>query len=304
MLGAAATASGKPIPPELLDPEKKRVEITGIGQDRVLERHDPSNVIRHDGKYYVWYTEHRPGVGFIDTYVQRATSQDGYHWEVQGKALGKGKPGDWDEKGALTCYVVSWQGRFYMFYTGVGANFVDAHHSKRGIGYAVAESPDGPWAKQEDQPILWPGDNTWDDLCCDDANLIYRERKWWLYYKGRTLGDQPGQSQVGVAVSDKITGPYRKHPQNPLFPGHAFSTWVHRDGVAAIGGEAGGHFVRWSRDGVHFVKAGAFDNKSTGFHCPENFGNGTNSRGVSWGFDVARTKPRYVYRFDCTMRIS
>jgi hypothetical protein len=43
--------------------------------------------------------------------------------------------------------------------------------------------------------------------------------------------------------------------------GHAFSAWVHRDVVAAIGGESEppeAQCVRWSEDGVHFVEAGVF----------------------------------------------
>jgi len=290
----------KSIPPELKNAKKERVEITGLGQHESLERHDPSNIIRYDGKYYVWYTEHKLGSGWLNTpYIQYATSKDGYHWEIQGTALSKGKPGDWDEKGVLTSYVVPFEGRFYLFYTGLGPDFVDPERSKKGIGYAVAESPDGPWIKSK-HPVLWPGDNTWDELCCDDTNIIYRKGKWWLYYKGRKKGDEPHQTRVGVATSEELTGPYTKYP-SPLFRGHAFSAWVHRDGVAALNGLQHDGRLLWSPDGLNFVEVGKFDNKSTGFYCPENFGNGINNRGVSWGFDVARTKPRYIYRFNCTM---
>lgn len=297
-LVAATLRADTGIPPELRNATRKTVEMEGIGQDKILERHDPSNIIRYNEKYYLWYTEHLPDDPFIDTYVQLATSADGYKWTVQGTALDKGNPGDPDEQGALTSYVVPHEGRFYMFYTRVPGSFRNANESKRGIGFAVADTPDGPWVKQP-ETILWPGDNTWDDLCCDDTNIIYREGKWWLYYKGRTLGDQPGDSRVGVAIADKLTGPYRKHPANPLFNGHAFAAWVHRDGVAAIGAGS----VLWSPDGIRFEIAGKFDNRSVGFYCPENFCDGTNNRGVRWGFDVARTKPRYVYRFDCDLTV-
>ena len=56
----------------------------------------------------------------------------------------------------------------------------------------------------------------------------------------------------------------------------------------------------WSEDGVHFVKAGAFDNKPTGFYCPENFGNGVNNRGASWGLDVTQNS-RPVISSDSTV---
>jgi hypothetical protein len=89
--------------------------------------------------------------------------------------------------------------------------------------------------------------------------------------------------------------------------GHASSMWVHRDGVAAVGGEVDepeNMCVRWSEDGIHFVEAGVFPNKSTGFYCPGNFitDGDVNPAGVPWGFDVIRkTIPRYIYRFDCSM---
>ena len=34
----------------------KYSRLTGIGKDPYVSRRDPSKVIKHDGKYYVWYT--------------------------------------------------------------------------------------------------------------------------------------------------------------------------------------------------------------------------------------------------------
>lgn len=120
--------------------------------------------------------------------------------------------------------------------------------------------------KHLDAPILWPGeDGAWDALCCDDPNVIFRDGQWWLYYKGRKRNSHPMNSFTGLATAPTITGPYTKHPENPLMSRHAGSAWVHRDGA---------HGVRWSQDGVHFVEAGLLPNKSTGLYCPENFGDG------------------------------
>jgi len=116
------------------------------------------------------------------------------------------------------------------------------------------------------------------------------------------------KSYTGLALSASITGPYIKYGENPIMTGHAGSAWIHRDGVAAIGGEVDpqeDQCIRWSEDGIHFVEAGVFPNKSTGFYCPENFKNGVNHRGVTWGMDVvAGIKPRYLYRFDCNLSYS
>lgn len=258
------------IPRELLSPNKRDTPLIGLGQDEYLERHDPSNIIEVDGTYFLWYTEHPPEDGFIGTYVQLATSTDGLHWTVEGTALRAGNPGHWDSKGALTTYVVPWGGSYTMFYTGA--------------------------------------DGEWDELCCDDANVVRRDGRWWLYYKGRRIGSRPSESQIGVAIADELTGPYRKHPENPLFRGHALSAWVHRSGVAAVEGGVGrpeDRCVLWSEDGIHFVTAGPFNNQSTGFYCPESFGEGTNPNGVTWGVDTdARNRPRYLVRFDCDLKPS
>ena len=108
-------------------------------------------------------------------------------------------------------------------------------------------------------------------------------------------------------MADQITGPYEKQRESPLMTGHAFVVWPHRDGVAAIGGEADRldkQCVRWSKDGIHFVEASPFENKSVGFFCPEGAGGRVSNCGVEWGFDVIRQiKPRHIYRFDCTMKV-
>ena len=305
------------IPPELTRITKVVTPITGIDKAPDVEHHDPSNIIRYDDRYYVWFTEHLSvhlgNDGFRDTYIKVATSTDGFHWQVKGLALDKGKPDGPDARGVLTCYIVPADGRWYMFHLAVGPDFSDPQKDKRGLWVAEAETPDGPWRKHLDAPILWPGeDGEWDELCCDDPNLIFRDGKWCLYYKGRRKAGHPMDSFIGLATADSIAGPYTKHPANPLMTGHAASVWIHRKGVAAIGGEVDtpdNSCVRWSEDGIHFVEAGVFPSKSTGFYCPANFNTGpdagTNNYGVTWGFDVIRNAiPRYIYRFDCSMQIS
>ena len=287
------------VPPELLSVDKKKLRISEfISSD--VERHDPSNIIRHNGKYYLWWMEHPRGTGgWKAGYIPWATSEDGYRWAVQGVALTKDAPGAWDELAVLAPYVVPNAGKFYMFYSGASKR----DWPKRGMGFAVADTPDGPWKKHE-KPILWPGDDgAWDDMIVADVNIILYRSQWLFYYKGRTMGDRSGDSQVGMAISDNLTGPYTRHSANPLFKGHAFSAWVHRNGVAAIGG-GNAQVVYWSPDGIHFTETTRFENNSTGFYCPENFGNGINNRGVTWGFDTARDITQYIFRFDCTMGVA
>ena len=66
--------------------------------------------------------------------------------------------------------------------------------------------------------------------------------------------------------------------------------------------------VFWSTDGVKFIPAGPFKNRSTGFYVPEgNFTDGPNNQGVTWGMDVtgyptAPGKTR-LFRFECDLRV-
>lgn len=151
------------IPGELLHPVRRESPLSGIEQHEYLERHDPSNIIEHDSVYHLWFTEHPPEDGFIGTYVNHATSRNGQHWEMRTHVLADGNPGEWDSKGALTAYVVPEDGRYVMFYTGVGDSYVDSNQDKRGIGYAVAESQvgvaiadtlTGPYVKYHENPLF------------------------------------------------------------------------------------------------------------------------------------------------------
>ena len=205
------------IPPELTRITKVVTPITGIDKAPDVEHHDPSNIIRYDDRYYVWFTEHLSvhlgNDGFRDTYIKVATSTDGFHWQVKGLALDKGKPDGPDARGVLTCYIVPADGRWHMFHLAVGPDFSNPQKDKRGLWVAEAETPDGPWRKHLDAPILWPGeDGEWDELCCDDPNLIFRDGKWCLYYKGRRKAGHPMDSFIGLATADSIAGPYTKHP--------------------------------------------------------------------------------------------
>ena len=64
------------IPPELTTPNKQKIKTHGMPAD---DNHDPSNIIRHDGEYYCWYTEHYTDTydAFVDTRLRLMTSPDG-----------------------------------------------------------------------------------------------------------------------------------------------------------------------------------------------------------------------------------
>ena len=286
------------IPREFFEVEKTTQIVEAFEPVADFDRHDPSNVIRCDGRYWLFYTrnigDHR------EVSIHHAVSDDGRVWRDLSFAFGGGSPGSWDESGTIAPYVVPFEGKYHLFYTG----FRDGDLDTRELGCAIANSPEGPWGRWAKNPILRRGDSgAWDSGMLGDSNVIFRDGRWWLYFKSRRCDEGPRQTRVGVAFASNVTGPYRKYEENPIFPGHAFSAWVHRDGVAAVCGVVSPK-IRWSTDGIHFVDAGEMANASTGFYCPENFGNGFNPNGVRWGIErYHRGARRGLRRFDCSLTV-
>jgi hypothetical protein len=290
----------KGIPPELQAPSKTAIDHPAFRAVADFHCHDPSDIVFCDGLYYMWYSRNVDDHRRITAHY--ATSPDGIEWTLQGEALPPGPEGEWDESGNLAPYVAVAKGRYYLFYTGFSRGDLSTRH----LGCAVADTPDGPWRRFQGNPVLRHSKDSaaWDSDMVGDSNLIYRDGRWWLYFKGKRRLEGASQTRIGVATADAITGPYEKHEDNPLFNGHAFSAWVHRDGVAALCGQYWPE-VLWSQDGLNFIETGgAMQNSSTGFYCPENFGDGTNWRGVDWGFDVAVAGGvRYLQQFSCSMLV-
>jgi len=300
-----AKESGQ-VPPELTTPNYRVTQLAGIGHDAALDRQDPSNVIKVGDRYYVWYTQRRRGVHPYASTIYFATSEDGIEWQDRGEALGKGGKEEWDSFGVITPYVVVFGGKYYLYYTGTSPKGEFKSRGPDGtlrhIGVAIADSPDGPWKRFAGNPILSPvkGDN-WENLLVDDTHVIRRDGKWWLYYKGGHRTIQAEDTQWGLAIGDEPTGPYVRHPANPLIGGHTVCVWPHREGVAALIDMAGPErfTVQWSSDGIHFQRAAKIPRVHTGCgpYNPDAFTDTRYGCGIAWG--VAQDgNPLHIVRFD------
>ena len=131
------------------------------------------------------------------------------------------RPGYFD---ATTCHnplIKKVDGKYCLFYMG---NSNGKTNTKR-IGLAFADSLDGPWQRPE-KPLLEAGTaGSWDDHCTTNPAFIkHPNGEYWLYYKSWNTKDYEtstdplikGNRKYGLAIAEKLEGPYIKHPANPV----------------------------------------------------------------------------------------
>ena len=285
-------------------------EASGIGAERDVMRRDPSDIIKVGDLYYVWYSKGPQPSGY-DATIWYATSADGRSWTERGMALPKGSTGSWDEHSVFTPNVLVADGRYWLFYTAVPEPFVGKgpKTTPTAIGLAVSDSPDGPWTKVDSNPVLKIGDDhdDFDSLRVDDACLIVRDGKYWMYYKGRQWNRSPGETRMGVAIAHQPQGPYVKHPGNPVIAGnHEVLVWPQGSGVAAMIGTVGPkaitRSIMYAADGLHFTKTHNIANVPTagGGFRPEAFTDSGKGEQIQWGVHIGSQKHHlpFIQRFD------
>ncbi|MCS3844118.1 glycosyl hydrolase [Microbacterium sp. AK031] len=261
-------------------------DITGLVPEPGVHRRDPSSVLLKDGTYHVWYTKSTgDAVGFGTgdplakvfpwdwSEIWHATSVDGVEWKEEGRALGVGAPGQYDDRSVFTPEVLEHEGRYYLVYQVVQSPY--RLRSLESIAMASADRPEGPWTKAS-APLLEPAPNgewageeddrlavlsqgDFDSHKVHDPLLLPLNGKFFLYYKGEQMGERftsGGRStKWGVAIADRIEGPYTRSELNPVTnSGHETCLWLHGGGVAAMlttdGPER--NTIQFAPDGVNF----------------------------------------------------
>lgn len=242
-------------------------EIAGIGVDSIYNRRDNSDIIKVNNKYYIWYTrmDSPQTSGYWGT-IWYATSEDeGYTWKEQGMALGLGAEGEFDNHSVFTPNILVHKGKYYMYYTGVkptpgNANKEFENNSETditAIGLAVADSPDGPFVRVENNPVLEISNvaSDFDSFRIDDSSLLVKDNKIWLYYKGRSIihgKAGPGKTQMSVAYADSPEGPFKKHDGSLLDKSHEVLVWSQNGGVASLASINAS--INFALDGKHFTR--------------------------------------------------
>ncbi|TBR37996.1 glycosyl hydrolase [Marinomonas agarivorans] len=249
-------------------------------------RRDPTAVIEVDGTYHCWYTKgvgETVGFGSPDpmakvfpwdlTEVWHATSTDKETWQEQSCAITRGEAGRYDDRAVFTPEILAHEGKYYLVYQTVKAPYTNRQIEE--IAIAWADNPYGPWHKS-DSPILSPSqDGEWlgnednrfhvkskgsfDSHKVHDPCLMFFNNRFYLYYKGETMGEgmNLGGREIkhGVAIADDILGPYQKSEYNPISnSGHEVAVWHHNGGIASLittdGPEK--NTIQWAKDGINF----------------------------------------------------
>jgi beta-fructofuranosidase len=136
----------------------------------------------HDkGEHHLFYLQApvalgQPGLRHQNASIGHAVSTDLYSWTVLEDALHPGPAGAWDDLATWTGSVIEHEGRWYMFYTGIGrAEFGLVQR----IGLATSDDLI-TWEKHPANPLIEP-DRRWYGLC-EPEN--WRDQSWrdpWVF---------------------------------------------------------------------------------------------------------------------------
>ncbi len=302
-------------------------------------RRDPSAVISVEGVYHVYYSR-STGIskGFHSgdpeakvfpwdkTEIWHATSTDGQVWKEQGRVVARGDAGTFDDRSVFTPEILVHDGKYILTYQTVKAPYV--LRVKNQVGMATANSPEGPFKKLP-EPILSPADNgewlgeednhfkvkkqgDFDSHKVHDPCLLFFNDKFYLYYKGERMGEKItfGGREIrhGVAIADKLEGPYIKSEYNPISnSGHEVCVWHYDGGIASLittdGPER--NTIQWARDGVNFeIKSHVREMPHAIGLVRENNTGENPVRILNWGLThkYASGDWQYIRRFECQRR--
>ena len=167
--------------------------VKGIGFEEGVTRRDNSDIIRVDGKYYIYYTKvYGRSPGYWGTVWAAVSEDEGHSWTEIGEVLGKGAKGTWDSQAVFTPNILVENDTYYLYYTGVqptpgnpeGKFENNSVNDFTAIGVAKADNPAGPFVRYENNPVLTVNKNrsAFDSYRVDDAVLLKRNNQFWLYY--------------------------------------------------------------------------------------------------------------------------
>ena len=198
---------------------------------RILESPDwyvwgTSPIDGPDGKVHVFYSRW-PAARKMGGWINRSEIAHAVAdtpespFEYVETVLAPRGPGFWDGTTCHNPHIQKIGDQFCLFYIGNSNGKTD---TKR-VGLATANSLVGPW-KRPNEPLLQTGGvDAWDNHCTSNpAYVRHPDGQHWLYYKSWNSSDYynsshptiRGNRKYGLAMAEKVGGPYRKYAGNPV----------------------------------------------------------------------------------------
>lgn len=269
--------------------------------DGTITRRDPSRIIFHKGKYYMWYTyrntptppqgadkctETIPSADWDLGEIWYATSEDGFTWEEKGVAVPRPPKPQLGHRAVTTCEILEYKDKYYLYYQAF-----NEPSGKRGddcpVSVSVADSPDGPWKATGKIVVPNGKKGEWDQFSIHDPHPLVHDGKIYLYYKS-DFNDPELIRMQGLAIADNPLGPFKKHPLNPILnSGHETGIFPFGKGVAALVYKDGPEHntIQYAEDWVNFnvVATSELFPYAASFFIPNKAEESDNAPGVTWG---------------------
>ena len=143
--------------------------------------------------YEMWYSA---GEQYEPNAIGYAMSKDGLKWKklAGNPVFAADSSNEWEKHKVTGCQVIRLDDWYVMFYIG----FRNEHRAQIGL----ARSCDGKtsWQRHSENPIIRPGQDTWDGDACYKPFAVYDEKKdrWLLWYNGRLKGVE----QIGLTIHE------------------------------------------------------------------------------------------------------
>ncbi|RMI09492.1 MAG: T9SS C-terminal target domain-containing protein [Calditrichaeota bacterium] len=190
-----------------------------------------------------------------------------------------GPPGSWDAGLIYLPEVFSYNGQYYMFYTGTA----DLMTTPLSIGYAT--STDGyTWTKYSGNPVFQSDGTGFDAWWVAESRIIRVDSLWIMYYNGRSApGPGPGPA-IGRATATDLAGPWTPL-DTPVLEVGSPGEWDHSFVTPSCVLYTGNQYVMYYSGGIEYLS-----------YEPRMMGMATSPDGINWTKydDPTTTDPPYA----------
>lgn len=239
----ALYASQIPLFAEVVNSQYRKKDISAFSKrlkpiGRILELEGyyvwgTSPIVGPDGKTHLFFSrwDSKRGMGgwLNSSEIAHAVGDkpEGPYYNIETLFAPRGE-GYFDGTTCHNPHIKFIDGKYCLFYIGNSNKKTD---TKR-VAMAIADSPYGPW-KRPDTPLVEVNNavDAWDNHCTSNPTFIkHPNGKYYLYYKSWNSSeyynsDHPtikGNRKYGLAISDKLEGPYIKYAGNPVIDYSSF----------------------------------------------------------------------------------